>query len=65
MDNAEVTAYVESKTNGVQTIELAVESNESEVVEVSITKIEGQEQMTVEVTAANTDKQPGTFKQNN
>ena len=65
MDTAEVTAYVESKTNGVQTIELAVESNESEVVEVSITKIEGQEQMTVEVTAANTDKQPGTFKQNN
>ena len=65
MDNAEVTAYVESKTNGVQTIELAVESNESEVIEVSITKIEGQEQMTVEVTAANTDKQPGTFKQNN
>ena len=65
MDNAEVTAYVDSKTNGVQTIELAVESNESEVVEVSITKIEGQEQMTVEVTAANTDKQPGTFKQNN
>jgi K(+)-stimulated pyrophosphate-energized sodium pump len=65
MDNAEVTAYVESKTNGVQTIELAVESNESEVVEVSITKIEGQEQMTVEVTADNTDKQPGTFKQNN
>lgn len=53
MDNAEVTAYVESQNNEVQTIELTLEGKESEdLVEVTITKNEGEkEQMTVQVTS--------------
>lgn len=52
MQNDDVTAYIENKINGEQTIELVVPASDSEeLVEVSISSDEGEKQMTVQVSA--------------
>jgi len=52
MQNDDVTAYIENKINGEQTIELVVPASDSEeLVEVSISSVEGEKQMTVQVSA--------------
>jgi len=52
MQNDDVTAYIENKINGEQTIELVVPTSYSEeLVEVSISSDEGEKQMTVQVSA--------------
>ena len=52
MQNDDVTAYIENKINGEQTIELVVPTSDSEeLVEVSISSDEGEKQMTVQVSA--------------
>ncbi|MDA8947963.1 sodium-translocating pyrophosphatase [Flavobacteriaceae bacterium] len=57
MDNTEMTAFNESQTNGGQTIELVVEADQTEeVVQVTINKSKGQEEMTVQVIADSKDE---------
>ena len=52
MQNDDVTAYIENKINGEQTIELVVPASDSEeLVEVSISSDEVKKQMTVQVSA--------------
>ncbi len=57
MDNTEMTAFNESQTNDGQTIELVVEADQTEeVVQVTINKSKGQEEMTVQVIADSKDE---------
>ncbi|MDC3354933.1 hypothetical protein OAW17_04880, partial [Flavobacteriaceae bacterium] len=52
-----MTAFNESQTNGGQTIELVVEADQTEeVVQVTINKSKGQEEMTVQVIADSKDE---------